>query len=376
MDLDLSEDQKMLRTMARDFLVKECTKLHVRDMEVAEAGYSAELWTKMVQLGWTGLPFPEAYGGGDGSFLDLTVLLEEMGRACLPGPFISTVVLAGLPILVAGTEEQKKKYLPAVVDGKVFTLALTESDGRYEPASMRTSAAGDGSDYTITGTKLFVPDAHVADYILCLARTGNGASSGQGLTLFVVDARDDRVRTTVLQTIASDRQCEVVFDGVRVPANAMLGEPGQGWPLVQKVLQWAAVAKCAEMVGAGEEVLAMSAAYARERVQFDKPIGTFQAIQHHCANMRIELDGMRYLTYEAAWLLSEGLPAVREVSMAKTWVSEAIRRITRLGHQIHGGVGYITDHDMQLYFRRGEAAKSLFGDACFHRELVAQNLGL
>ncbi len=376
MDLDLSEDQKMLRTMARDFLIKECTKQHVRDMEVVEAGYSPDLWTKMVQLGWMGLPFPEAYGGGDGSFLDLTVLLEEMGRACLPAPFVSTVVLAGLPILAAGTEVQKKKYLPEVVEGKIFTLALTESDGRYDPGSIRSTAAGDGSDYTITGTKLLVPDAHVADYILCLARIGEGTPAEQGLTMFIVDARDERIGKTVLQTIASDRQCGVVFNGVRVPASALLGEPGQGWLLAEKILQWAAVAKCAEMVGAGEEVLAMSAAYARERIQFEKPIGTFQAIQHHCANMRIDLDGIRYLTYEAAWLLSEGLPADQAVSMAKAWVSDSIGRITRLGHQIHGGVGYITDHDMQLFFRRGEAAKALFGDARFHRELIAQKMGL
>ncbi|MBM4463119.1 MAG: acyl-CoA dehydrogenase [Chloroflexi bacterium] len=376
MDFDLSEDQKMMRTAARDFLEKECPKQFVRQMEQDEKGYSPELWSKMVQLGWLGLPFAESYGGGGGSFLDLIVLLEEMGRACLPGPFLSTVVLGGLPILAAGNEEQKQRFLPAIAQGKIFTLALTEPGGRYEAASIQTKAVADKTDYLVSGTKLFVPDAHVADYLLCLARTKPGPSGGDGLSLFVVDASSQGIRCALLKTIASDRQCEVIFDNVMVPTKNVLGELDQGWTVIEKALQWAAVAKCAEMVGAGEQVLEMSVAYAKERVQFDRLIGSFQAIQHHCANMRIDVDAMRYLTYEAAWLLSQGLPAEKEASMAKAWVSEAIRRVTRLGHQIHGGVGYITDHDMQLYFRRGEAAAAFFGDAQFHREAVACQFGL
>ena len=376
MDFDLSEDQKMLRTAARDFLEKECTKPFVREMEQDERGYSPELWSKMVQLGWLGLPFPESYGGGGGSFLDLVVLLEEMGRACLPGPFLSTVVLSGLPIMAAGSEEQKQQFLSAIAQGKIFTLALTESDCHYEAVSVQTKAVPDKSDYLLSGIKLFVPDAHVADYLLCLARTKRGSSGDDGLSLFVVDAKNQSIRCTLLKTIASDRQCEVTFDKVRVPAKNVLGRLDHGWSVADKALQWAATAKCAEMVGAGEQVLEMSVAYAKERVQFDRLIGSFQAIQHHCANMRVDVDAMRYLTYEAAWLLSQGLPAEKEVSMAKAWVSEAIRRVTRLGHQIHGGVGYITDHDMQLYFRRGEAAAAFFGDAQFHREAIACQLGL
>lgn len=376
MDFDLSEDQKMLRTAARDFLEKECTKQFVREMEQDEKGYSPELWSKMVQLGWLGLPFPESYGGGGGNFLDLVVLLEEMGRSCLPGPFLSTVVLSGLPILAAGSEEQKQQFLPAIARGKIFTLAITEPDGHYEAASIQTKAVLDKGDHAVSGIKLFVPDAHVADYLLCLARTKQGSSGDDGLGLFVVDAKSPGIGCTLLKTIASDRQCEVIFHKVRVPAKNILGGVEQGWSVVEKALQWAAIAKCAEMVGAGEQVLEMSVAYAKERVQFDRPIGSFQAIQHHCANMLIDVDAMRYLTYEAAWLLSQGLPAEKEVSMAKAWVSEAIRRVTRLGHQIHGGVGYITDHDMQLYFRRGEAAAAFFGDARFHREAIACQLGL
>jgi len=366
----------MLQKAARDFLANECSKQFVRQMELDEKGYSPELWGKIAELGWLGLPFPESYDGGGGSLLDLVILLEEMGRAILPSPYLPSVVMSGLTILSAGSDDQKQRYLPAISRGEIFTFALTESDGGYDPASIKTMAAQGKGEYVISGAKLFVPYAHVADHMLCLARTSAGPSPEDGLSLFVVDAGSPGVSSAVLSTIASDKQCEVVLDGAMVHAGNVLGQPGGAWPIVEKTLQWAAIAKCAEMVGAAQQVLEMSVAYAKERVQFDRPIGTFQAVQHHCANMLLDVDGMRYLTYEAAWLLSSGLPAVKEVAMAKTWVSEAIGRVVRLGHQIHGGVGYTIDHDLQLYYRRGKAAQALFGDASFHREVIAGHLGL
>ena len=376
MDLDLSEDQKMLRKTARDFLANECTKQFVREMEQDERGYSPDLWLKMAELGWLGLPFPESHGGGGGSFLDLVVLLEEMGRACLPSPYLPSVVLSGLTILEAGNDSQKQQFLPAISGGDIFTFALTESDGSYDAASIQAKSTLHKEEYTVSGTKLFVPYAHLARHILCLARTKEKSSEEEGLSLFIMDATGPGISSTVLNTIASDKQCEVVFDKAKVARENIVGEPDRGWQTVEKTLQWAAVAKCAEMVGAAQQVLEMSVAYAKERVQFDRPIGSFQAIQHHCANMLIDVDGMRYLTYEVAWLLSRGLPAVKEVAMAKAWIGEAIGRVVRSGHQIHGGVGYTIDHDLQLYYRRGKAAQALFGDASFHREVIASQLGL
>ena len=375
MDLELSEDQKMLRKTARDFLVNECTKPFVREMERDEKGYSPDLWQKMADLGWMGLPFPEQCGGWGGSFLDLAVLMEEMGRACLPGPFMASVVLGGLTILEAGSDAQKQQYLTAIAKGDIFTLALTEPNGGYDAASIHTKATVHGDDFVITGTKFYVPDAHVAGHMLVLARTKEGAKE-DGLSLFLVDAKSQGIKCTQLKTIGSDKQCEVVFDNVKVPKANLVGKLNHGWPVVQKTLQLAAVAKCAEMVGAAQQVLEMTTAYAKERIQFDKPIGSFQAIQHHCANMLVDIDGMRMLTYEAAWLLSAGLPADKEVAMAKAWVSDAIVRVAKLGHQVHGGVGYTIDHDLQLYYRRGRAAASLFGDANYHREMIASQLGL
>ncbi|MFC1924780.1 acyl-CoA dehydrogenase family protein [Chloroflexota bacterium] len=371
MDLELSEDQKMLKAMAREFLVKECPMKFIREMEESEQGYSPEVWRKMMELGLQGLPFPEEYGGGGGSFLDLIVLLEEMGRACLPGPFFSSVVLGGLAILAAGNEEQKKQLLSAIAEGKICTLALNESDGAYSAGSIETQATADKDDYVISGTKWFVPDAHIADYILCVARTGE-----KGITIFIVDAESQGISYTILDTIAGDKQCEVVFDKVRVSKDNILGELDKGWEIVEKTLQYAAVAKCGELVGAAEQVLEMSVNYAKERIAFDHPIGSFQAIQHYCASAKVDSDGIRLQTYLAAWMLSAGLPADKQVSIAKTWVGEAYRRVTAVGHQIHGSIGYTLDHDMQLYFRRGKAAEALFGDADFHREAIACELGL
>ncbi len=301
--------------------------------------------------------------------------MEEMGRACLPGPFMASVVLGGLTILEAGSDAQKEQYLTAIAKGDIFTLAVTEPNGGYDAASIQTKATAHGDDFVITGTKFYVPDAHVASHLLVVARTKEGAKE-DGLSLFLVDAKSHGIKYTLLKTIGSDKQCEVVFDNVKVPKANLVGKLNHGWPVVHKTLQMAAVAKCAEMVGAAQQVLEMTTAYAKERIQFDKPIGAFQAIQHHCANMLIDIDGMRMITYEAAWLLSAGLPADKQVAMAKAWMSDAIVRVAKLGHQVHGGVGYTIDHDLQLYYRRGRAAASQFGDANYHREMIASQLGL
>ena len=377
MDLGFSEEQEMLRKTARDFLQTECPTTLVKEMADDEKGYTPDLWAKMAELGWMGLALPEEYDGMGMSFLDLSVLLEEMGRACLPGPFFSTVVLGGFTIIEAGNEEQKKDLLPKIATGEVIlAMALTEPSASYDPASVTVQAVPDKDDYVISGTKLFVENAHIADYMVCVTRTKDGSSAEDGITLFLVDGKSPGISTTVLKTIAGDKQCEVIFDNVRVPKKNMLGDLDKGWPVVAKMLEMAAVAKCAEMVGGAQAALDMSVAYAKERIQFGRPIGSFQAIQHHCANMVTDVDGSRFITYQAAWKVSEGLPATMEVSMAKAWVSEAYRRVTQLGHQIHGGIGFCMDHDMPLYFKEAKAAESTFGNADWHREIVAQQLGL
>ncbi len=377
MDLSYSEEQEMLWKSARDFLASRVPKSLVREMEEDERGYVPEIWKEMADLGWIGLPFPEEYGGGGFSFLDLVVLIEEMGRACLPGPFISTVVLGGMPVAEWGTEEQRREILPRVCRGEaIMTLALTEPAGRYDAKSVQVKAVEEGDGYVISGTKLFVNDANVADYIIVVARTGEGADGEEGVTLFIVDGKAAGVSTFLLRTIAGDKQCEVTLDKVKVAKSRVLGEVGKGWSMVKRIMEWAALAKAAEMMGGAQQVLEMTVDYAKERVQFDRPIGSFQIIQHYLADMSIDVDSARVSLHKAAWMMSEGMECAKEVSVIKGWLSEAYRRVAAQAHQIHGAIGFTKDHDLELYFRRAKAAELYFGDADFHREVVAQQLGL
>src|SRR4030043_29815 len=340
MNLSFTEEQEILRKFARDFLTSKFPKKVLKELEESEPGYSPEIWKEMAELGWMGLPFPEKYGGTGMTFLDLAVLLEEMGKACMPGPYFSPVVLGGFPILDVGTEAQKQEYLPQIAQGKsIFTLALTEPSGSYDTASIKAKAVPDGDGWVISGTKLFVPDAHVADYILCVARTKDKAEPEEGLTTFIVKAKQPGIGHTVLNAMAG-KLCEGVFDGVKVPKENIMGQLNQGWNDIKRVIDRAVVAKCCLTVGITQQVLDMTVAYAKERKQFDRPIGSFQIIQHYCADMATDVDGARLATYQAVWRLSEGLPCNLEVAVAKAWASEASQRVMALAHQIHGAIGY------------------------------------
>ena len=377
MNFTLAEEQEMLKKMAQDFLTDKCPKTLVKRIQEDEKGYSPELWQEMAGLGWMGLVLPEKYGGTEMNFLDLAVLLEEMARACLPGPFIPTVVLGALPILEFGTDAQKQAYLPGISAGKIiFTLALTEASAGYDAGSIAVKAAADNSGYVINGTKLFVPDANIADYMLCVARTDEKADPENGLTVFIVDAKSQGISKAVLKTVAHDKLCEVVFKGVKVPKENIMGKLNQGWPIVEKILQQAAVAKSCQILGSIQQMLDMTVTYAKERVQYDHRIGSFQVIQHYCAIMATDVDGLRFSTYEAAWKLSEGLPCRQEAAIAKAWANETFGRVSTYAHQIHGAIGVTIDHDLQYYTKQGLAAAVSYGsgDAC--REIVAQEMGL
>jgi len=374
MDLGLDEQQEMLKNFARDFLEKECPEQLVREMEEDEKGYSPELWQKMAQQGWMGLIIPENYGGTGMNVCELVVLLEEFGRALVPGPFISTVVLGGVPIIEAGTEEQKQQFLPKIASGElIMTMALTEPSAKWTADGVQMEAKKEGNDYVLNGTKLFVQDAHVSDYMVVAARTGG--SGEDGITLFLVDSKSPGIKFEVLKTIAADKQCEVVFENVKVPASSMLGAEGQGWTIIERTKKVATVAACAYLVGLSQMDFDVTLNYAKERVQFGRPIGSFQAIQHKLADAVIDVDGSRFITYKAAWSLQEGEPdADLMISMAKAWTSDASRRVVAHGQQIHGGIGFTKEYKIQLYFRRQKWMELMWGDADYHRELVAQKL--
>ena len=378
MDFNLTEEQTILRETVRHFLEKECPSSFVLEMEKDERGYRSELWQKMAELGWMGLIVPEEYNGVGGDLLDLVVILEEMGRACLPGPFFSTVVLGCLSIIEVGDETLSRNFLPKIASGElVMTMAhLEPSMTKYDPFLIGLNAAPDGDAYVLNGTKLFVPDAHVSDYLICVARTSGHANAIEGISLFLVDSKDPGIRLTSLETIAGDKQFEVGFDKVSVPQKNLLGPLDQGGGYLKKILQKAAICKCAEMIGGAQKVLDMSSDYAKEREQFGRPIGSFQAVQHHCANMLMDIEGSRYFTYKVAWMLNKDLPCAKQVAMAKAWVSDAYKRVVGLGHQVQGATAYIIEHDMPLYSRRAKIAEMAFGDSSYHRRLVADELGL
>ena len=371
MDFGLSEQQEMLKKTARDFFKTELPKTAVKEYAKDPRGYPPELWQKMADLGWAGLVLPEQYGGSGAGFIDLAILMEEMGRACLPGPFLSTVVLGAMTVLDLGTDEQKSDILPRVARGElVLTMAVAEPHAIYRSDFFEVEAKHVAHYYTISGTKLFVTDAHVADYIIVAARTKGG------VTLFLVDAKSPGVTCTLLPAMAGERQCEVKFDGVRLTRSDMLGGLNHGRDYLDKVMQRAAAARCSEMLGGAEQVLEMTIQYAKDRVAFGKAIGTYQAIQHHCANMLNDLDASRCMTRRAAWLVGEGLPCALEVSLAKAWMGQASRRITSLGHEVHGAIAFQHDHDMHLYTKQAVVGEASFGNTAYHAEVVAGELGL
>jgi len=346
-------------------------------MEGDEWGYRPELWKKMAELGWMALIIPEGYGGVGGGLLDLVVMLEEMGRFCLPGPFFSTI-LGSLCIMEGGSEEQRRELLPKVGRGElILTVALAEPGNRkYDPFLVEAEAEAANNDFLISGTKLFVPDAHVADYLVCSVRSSGRPGSSEGITLLMVDSKAPGIRLTTMKTLAGDKQFEVDLGGVVIPEDHLLGPLDKGGVILERVLQKGALFKCAEMLGGAQKVLEMATAYAKEREQFGRPIGSFQAVQHHCSNMLMDIEGGRYITYKAAWMLERGIACAKQVSAAKAWTSEAYKRVVALGHQIMGATGYIIEHDMPLYSRRAKMAELALGDAGFHRELVARELGL
>jgi len=376
MDLRYTETQEILKKMARDFLTTECPKALVRKLEQSEEGYSPEVWKKMAELGWMGLIIPEEYGGMGYTFQDLIVLLEEIGRNILPGPLFSTITGTFL-IVEAGTEEQKKELLPRIAQGElILTTALLESEGVFDASGITAKATPKGDDFVIDGTKLFVEMAHVANHIICITRTKVGTSPEKGITLFIVDSKTPGIICDVMPTTAADKLCEVRFNNVTVPKKNIIGRMDEGWPVVEMMLRKGAIAKCAESLGAIENCVEMTVAYSKERVQYGRPIGAFQALQHKMADMWTAMETSRYLVYEVAWMESEGIPCAKETSMAKAYVNEAYKDAAKWAVRLHGGIATSDEHDIPFYYRRSKAADIAFGGTDFHREIVAQKIGL
>ena len=375
MDLGLTEIQQMLKTSAQDFLSRECPLTLVREMEEDPRGYTDELWRQMVALGWTGVAFPEQYGGTGGNFADLGVLLEEIGRSLAPSPFFSTVVLGGMTVLDGGSDAQKEDLIGRICAGTMtMTMAVNEASATYEAWGIEATARKQGANFQITGTKLFVPDAQAAGMIIVVARTSSDGEPAKGVTLFLVPSGTAGLQITPMRSIGNERVFEVNLDEVSVPEDSVIGKTGEGWPIIERTIMRATAAQCIEMLGGSQAVLDMTVEYAKGRTQFGRPIGSFQAVQHHCARMATDVEGSKNIAYQAVWRLSEGLPAQREVAMAKAWIGPAYRRVCGTAHQCHGAIGFTKEHDLQLYTRRAKVHELTYGDANHHKEIALQHV--
>lgn len=365
----------MMKKSARDFFSRSYPLATAQKILREQGGHAPHLWREMAALGWLGLPLPEPYGGSGADLLDVVVLLEEMGRACLCGPYFSTVVLCALTIAEAGSETQKASLLPRIAGGDlIMALAAREPGARHEAEKTDTRALPAEGGFRLAGSKQLVSDAHLSQYLLCPARTGGALDTEDSVTLFLVETDSPGVSCHPSATLICETQSTVILDNVLVGRSGALGAPGHGRGPLQHTMDRGSVARCAEMVGAADAVLDMSVAYARERVQFGHPIGSYQAIQHYCADMAVDLDASRWMTGYAAWRLGRDLNSGMEVSMAKALVNEACQRIAIQGHQIHGGIGFCDDHPLHLYFRRIRGGSLALGDTSFHNGRVAAEL--
>jgi alkylation response protein AidB-like acyl-CoA dehydrogenase len=376
LDFGFSEEQEMLRQSARSLLERECPSAHVRQMMDDERGYSPELWRKMAGLGWLGLVLPEEHGGAGLNYVDLVVVAEEMGRVLLPSPFIWTLMFAEA-ISRAGSDEQKRRFLPAIARGELAaTPAHLEAKGSWEESGITMVARKSGAGFVLEGDKLFVNDAHVADFFLVAARTGG--KRGGGVTLFAIDAKRPGIGVTPLKTMDQTRRLgAVAMRGVKASPADVVGEVNNGWPVLEAAIDRAKVTLAAEMMGGAQKVLETTVEYTKVREQFGRPIGSFQAVQHKCANMMVDVEGAKSAVYYAAWAVSnEAADARTAAAVAKAAASDAYRRTAADGIQVHGGIGFTWEHDMHLYFKRAKSSEFTFGDANFNREIVAQLIGL
>ena len=374
MDILPSEEEQMIKNVARELLAAEISTAMVREMELDELGYPPTLWKQMANQGWLGLALPEQYGGQGLPLTYMGLILVEAGRVLAPVPLHSTTV-AALTISSDGTEQQKQDILPSVSNGDtVLTWAVAERDPRLIPEAMTLVATADGNGWVLNGTKMFVDNFIVAHRCLVAARTSPASDANQGISLFLVDPNGTGVSQTALLTLAKDKQSRVDFKDYRIEGAALVGELNQGWPIVEAMLDQATALLCCQMVGAARKDAEMAIEYAKNRVAFGRPIGSFQSVQHMLADMILHVDGGEMLTFEALWKMDQGLPASVEVSQAKAFCNEKCESVVRTSQVIHGGIGFMMEFDLHLWFRRVTSWTMRLGTTYDHRARIAAAL--
>lgn len=380
LDLAFTPTQELLKNSAHTFVADQCSRTTVREIDENDRGFSPELWQHVKQMGWPGILIPERYGGLGSGFTDAAVIFEEMGWACMPSPLHSSGVLSALLILEAGNEEQKARLLPAIAAGEqILTLAYTEPEYGWGPGAVTLSARQSGGDFLLSGTKLFVPDAQVADSLIVAARTGGPGRAEDGISLFLLPKGAPGVAIRSIKGWTGDRLSEVTLANARVPSSALLGQLNKGWASLEPALDKATIILCAYMVGGMQQMLDLSSEYSRGRIAFGVPISTYQRVQDMIINIVDDLESARWATYEALWKLDEGHPEreVKEaISMAKAVASEGFARATEHAHHVHGGVSVDKSYGLYLYTKKARTLFSYLGDPQHHRRRMAELMGL
>ena len=373
MNFAFSEEQEFLRETARRFLDDKCPSETTRALMESDSGFDDAMWNEFAEMGWLAMAIPEEYGGAGYSFLETSVLLEEMGRSLVPAPFLSTVILGVGVVLAAGTEAQKVAVLGEVAAGsRRLALAVTEVSGRWDAAGVEMAAAPSEAGYVLNGAKHFVIDGHTAHSLIVAARVQ------EEITLFLVDANTPGVEATVVDSMDQTRKlATVTFDDVEVLSSDVLGVIGGGWDIVEQVYRTGAVALAVESVGGAQCALDMAVEYAKVRMQFGRPIGSFQAVKHKCADMLVAVESAKSAAYYAAWAVSADSEELAVVApLAKAYCTEAYFLAASENIQIHGGIGFTWEHDAHLYFKRAKSGELLLGDPSYHRSLLADQIGI
>lgn len=380
MEFSFTEEQKMIRDTAQAFLAEVSSSNAIRSAMDTEQGFDPQIWQRICEeMYWQAIHIPEEYGGMGLGYVDLVVMLEQMGRYLLCSPFFSTVCLASNALIVAGTDEQKQQYLTQICEGSLTaTLAYTSKNGQWDATAVQGIVTAQGDDYVLNGTYRYVLDGHTAQLLIVAARS-EGSEGEQGISLFAIDSDTPGVKRTWLPTMDQTRkQAEIVFDNVRVSSSQLMGEENNAWPQLNKVLQLAAIAIAAEQVGGSQQVLDLTVEYTKERVQFGRPIAGFQAVKHQAADMMLRTEVARSAVYYAACVAEEALSGGlladelgEAASVAKSYCSEGYFKNAGDALQLHGGVGFTWEYDVHLYFKRAKSSELFLGDAAYHREHVA-----
>lgn len=375
MDFEFSKDQQMLKKSAREFMEKECPRDRTRELMADGKGFDAKMWKKMVQLGFTGLAVDDQYGGSGGDFVELALFMEEMGRTIVPSPFFETVCLCAAAVAEFGTDRQKETILPKIAEkGEIWSLAVNETVADCLPQDIRLKATAEGERFILNGEKLFVPYAGAAKELIVAARTRNGQAPEDGVTLFMVDTKTSGITIEAIPTAAPGKKCAVNFRDVQVSGEDILGEIHNGWTAMEFMICIGAVLKAAEMSGGARAALDLAVKYAKERVQFGRPIAANQVVQHKLVKMLTQADGLRNMVYEAAWNIAVNRPCRILSSAAKVKANTAYHRVCYDAVVIHGAIGWTSEMDVSLYLLRAKDLENACGSTAFHKERIAREL--